>query len=268
MVTENKMNKIKIFQVDAFSDTLFRGNPAAVCVLKEWTGDQLMQSIAAENNLSETAFIVPAEGHYEIRWFTPAVEVELCGHATLASAYVLFNFTGHKGKEVSFYSHFSKELKVTMDSDILYLDFPTDTLAESSNIQEIEECIGIRPAGIYKGRTDFIVLVNNENEVRNLKPDFLKIEKLDSRGLIVTARGKSADFVSRFFAPRCGINEDPVTGSAHTSLIPLWSEKLGKNKMTAFQLSKRGGRLWCENKGERCLIGGMAKLYITGELYI
>jgi len=262
------MNKIKIFQVDAFSDRLFSGNPAAVCVIEEWISDHLMQSVAAENNLSETAFIVPAKDYYEIRWFTPAVEVELCGHATLASAYVLFNLEGYKATEIRFYSRFSGELKVSMDGDILYLDFPSDTLAGIGNMPEITECIGMQPAGIFRGRTDIITMLNHEDEVRNLQPDFPGIEKLEARGLIVTAKGESTDFVSRFFAPRCGINEDPVTGSAHTSLIPLWSQKLGKNKMTALQLSKRGGRLWCENKGDRCLIGGMAKLYMKGEIYI
>jgi len=262
------MSKIKIYQVDTFTDCLFSGNPAAVCILEDWINDEVMQSIAAENNLAETAFIVPKDNCFEIRWFTPTIEVDLCGHATLASAYVLFNCLKRTESEVIFYSHRSGELKVSQQKDTLFLDFPTDILKNCDNNSQIRECIGIQPIEVYKGKTDYIALVRSESDVLNLNPNLDDISKLQARGLIVTAKGNEVDFVSRFFAPQSGINEDPVTGSAHTSLIPLWSEKLGKNKMNAKQLSKRGGELICVNKGDRTLIGGKAKLYMTGELNI
>jgi len=262
------MNQIKIFQVHAFTDRLFSGNPAAVCILDDWINDGIMQSIAAENSLAETAFIVQRDRYFEIRWFTPAVEVDLCGHATLATAYVLFNCLGHKEPEVKFHSPRSGELKASRQNDIVFLDFPTDTLTASTDMTLIRACIGTQPEEVYKGRTDYIAVVDSEDEVRNLKPALKKISKLPARGLIVTAKGDQVDFVSRFFAPQIGIDEDPVTGSAHTSLIPLWSEKLGKREMNARQLSKRGGNLICVNNGKRCLIGGVAKLYMTGEISI
>jgi PhzF family phenazine biosynthesis protein len=262
------MKTIKIFQVDAFTDKLFSGNPAAVCILENWIADELMQSIAAENNLAETAFIVAKDKQFDIRWFTPAVEVDLCGHATLASAFVLYNCLDYKAKEIVFNSPRSGELTVTKQNDTLFLDFPTDTIKPETNFEQIKKCIGIKPVEVFKGKTDYIAIVNTEKEVRNLKPDFIETSKLIGRGLIVTAKGDSVDFVSRFFAPQVGIDEDPVTGSAHTSLIPIWSEKLGKDEMQALQLSKRGGKLICINKGKRCLIGGQARLYMTGEITV
>lgn len=262
------MNRIKIFQVHSFADRLFSGNPAAVCILDDWINDGIMQSIAAENNLAETAYIVQRDRYFEIRWFTPAVEVDLCGHATLAAAYVLFNCLGHKKPEVKFHSPRSGELKATRQNDIVLLDFPADTLTATGEMARIRVCIGFQPNEVYKGRTDYVAVVDNEDEVRNLKPDLHAISKLQARGLIVTAKGDQVDFVSRFFAPQIGIDEDPVTGSAHTSLIPLWSGKLGKREMNARQLSKRGGSLLCVNNGKRCLIGGVAKLYLTGEIHI
>jgi PhzF family phenazine biosynthesis protein len=262
------MNKIKIFQVDAFAENLFSGNPAAVCILKNWISDKIMQSVAAENNLAETAFIVPSGKNFGIRWFTPSVEVDLCGHATLATAYVLFNCLGYSEPEIIFDSSKSGQLKVSMQSDTLFLDFPTDTLTECSEFEQISNCIGFRPEEVYSGRTDYIAVVDSEKKVHDLVPDLNGISKLHSRGLIVTAKGDDVDFVSRFFAPQSGIDEDPVTGSAHTSLIPLWSEKLGKMTMNAIQLSKRGGKLICINKGERSLIGGKARLYMEGEISI
>jgi PhzF family phenazine biosynthesis protein len=262
------MKTLKIYQVDAFADKLFTGNPAAVCILDNWTEDKLMQLIAAENNLAETAFIVQKDHRFEIRWFTPSVEVDLCGHATLAAAFVLFNCLDYKEKEIIFYSMHSGELKVKAQNDFLFLDFPSDTLSKIDSFSEIEKCIGIMPKEIYKGKTDFIAFLENEEEVLNLSPDLNEISKLKARGLIVTAKGNHVDFVSRFFAPQSGIDEDPVTGSAHTSLIPLWSEKLGKNEMTARQISRRGGDLSCINNGNRCSIGGKAKLYLTGEINI
>lgn len=262
------MNAIKIYQVDAFAERLFTGNPAAVCILDEWITDELMQAIAAENNLAETAFVVPKDNSFEIRWFTPTAEVDLCGHATLASAHVLFSCLGYSGSEITFHSPRSGELKVFQQNGYLYLDFPTDVLNVSDSADDIKMCIGILPNEVYKGKTDYIAVIDKEEDLQNLKPDLKEISKLQGRGLVVTAKGNTVDFVSRFFAPQVGVNEDPVTGSAHTSLIPIWSKKLGKNIMVARQLSVRGGTLQCENLGERCLIGGEAKLYLTGEINI
>lgn len=261
---------IKIYQVDAFTDKLFSGNPAAVCILDKWLSDDLMQSIAEENNLAETAFVVRNEKNFEIRWFTPAVEVDLCGHATLASAFVLFNILEYPDSVIRFHSPRSGLLTVEKKDEMLFLDFPSDTLEsirELNNIS-IEKCIGVQPLELYKGKTDYMVVIEDEQSLKNLQPDLNEIAKLNARGLIVTAKGDSVDFVSRFFAPQSGINEDPVTGSAHTSLIPLWSDKLSKTKMMAHQLSPRGGELLCEFKHERCLIGGKARLYLTGEINI
>ncbi len=262
------MKKIKFYQVHAFTDRLFAGNPAGVCILDKWLPDQTMQSIAAENNLAETAFIVPKGSDFELRWFTPTVEVDLCGHATLATAYVLFNCLDYQKPEIVFYSLHSGILKVLRQGDTLFLDFPADTIEQCYNLHPLKACIGMMPTELYKGKSDYIALVDNEETVKNLKLDFKSIVALDARGLIVTAKGGNVDFVSRFFGPQVGIDEDPVTGSAHTSLTPLWSKKLGKKEMTAKQLSKRGGSLTCINNGERILIGGKAKLYLTGEINI
>ena len=262
------MKKIKIYQVDAFTDKLFSGNSAAVCILDKWINDELMQSVANENNLVETAFVVPNEHDFEIRWFTPTVEVDLCGHATLAAALVLFDIHSFPDSLIKFHSPRSGLLAVEKKDDMLFLDFPTDkltVLVEEQNVV-LEKCIGTKTIESYKGKTDYIAVIDNENLLRNLHPDLNEISKLKARGLIVTAKGDSVDFVSRFFAPQLGIDEDPVTGSAHTSLLPLWSKKMGKNRLTASQLSKRGGQLVCEYKNDRCLIGGKARLYLTGEL--
>lgn len=264
------MGKIKLYQVDAFTSTLFSGNPAAVCVLDSWLDDKLMQSIGSENNLAETAFLVPRGKDYEIRWFTPSIEVDLCGHATLASAFVLFDVLGYSGSTIKFYSLRSGLLAVTKKDDLLMMDFPTDDLELLSEEQnaKIEACIGLKPIETYKGKTDFITVIEKESDLKNLQPDLHEVSKLKGRGLVVTAKGDDVDFVSRFFAPQTGIPEDPVTGSSHTSLLPLWSKKLGKTSLVARQLSKRGGQLFCEFKGDRCLIGGNAKLYLTGEIYL
>ena len=261
------MQKIKMFQIDAFTDKLFSGNPAAVCILDKWLSDELMQSIANENNLAETAFVVPKGKDFEIRWFTPTTEVDLCGHATLASAFVLFNLLDYPDSLIRFYSPRSGLLSVKKNGDMLYLDFPTDTLELISGEQTImEKCIGTKPIEVYKGKTDYIVVIESESSLKNLQPDLNEISKLKARGLIVTAKGDNVDFVSRFFAPQSGINEDPVTGSAHTSLLPLWAKKSGKNNFIANQLSIRGGHLICELNNDRCLIGGKARLYLTGEI--
>lgn len=264
------MQKLQFYQVDAFTDRLFSGNPAGVCIMDNGISDELMQSIAKENNLAETAFVVPSGNDFNIRWFTPAVEVDLCGHATLASAFVIFNLLNYSESLVRFHSRRSGLLKVERKEDLLILDFPADNLelCEGEIIRATEEAIGATPLELYRGKSDYLAVVDCESTVRDMKPDFEKISKLDSRGLIVTSRGDSVDFVSRFFGPNVGINEDPVTGSAHTSLIPLWSEKLGKKKLLAAQLSERGGSLVCELKDDRCHIGGNARLYLKGEIYL
>jgi len=262
------MMKIKMYQVDAFTDRLFSGNPAAVCILNEWINIELMQSIANENNLAETSFVVPKGQDFEIRWFTPAVEVDLCGHATLASAFVIFNLLDYPGNKIRFHSRVSGLLSVEKTEDMLFLDFPTDKLErmpEGQNIM-IEKCIGIKPLELYKGKSDYLAVIENERSLKSLQPDLKEISELDARGLIVTAKGDTVDFVSRFFAPQLGVNEDPVTGSAHTSLTPFWSERLGKNRLIANQLSARGGQLVCEFRDDRCRIGGKARLFLTGEI--
>lgn len=261
------MPKQKIYQVDAFTDQLFAGNPAAVCPLDEWLTDELMQKIANENNLAETAFFVPQGDDYAIRWFTPTDEVDLCGHATLASAYVLFEELGHDQATIRFHSQNSGQLRVTKEDDKLFLDFPVDELGPAlESPQMIAEKIGVEPVAVLRGKTDLIAIIDSERTLQNLRPDITGISKLGGRGLIITAKGNKVDFVSRFFAPQVGVNEDPVTGSAHTSLIPLWAERLGKTKMTARQLSPRGGQLWCELREGRCIIGGNARLYMVGEI--
>ena len=264
------MQKIKIYQVDAFTDRLFSGNPAAVCVLEKWIAGDLMQSIGNENNLAETVFVVPNEQHFEIRWFTPTVEVDLCGHATLAAAFVLFNLYDYPNSLIRFHSPRSGWLAVEKKDDMYFLDFPTDTLEKLPEEQNdiIEKCIGIKPIELYRGKTDYMAVIDNEKSLQFLQPDFFEISKLKARGLIVTAKGDEVDFVSRFFGPQSGVDEDHVTGSAHTSLLPLWSKKTGKTKLIANQLSKRGGHLMCELKNDRCIIGGKAQLYLTGEIYL
>jgi PhzF family phenazine biosynthesis protein len=260
--------KLKTYTIDAFTDSLFSGNPAAVCVLEKWISKELMQNIALENNLSETAFLVKTNDHYEIRWFTPTMEEDLCGHATLASAHVLFEFYETQKEILTFKSQKNGFLKVLKKDTKLFLDFPTDTLEEIETFTEIEKGLGQKPLELYRGKVDFIAVLPSESDVKNLYPNFSELSKLKSRGLIVTAKGDKVDFVSRFFAPQCGIEEDPVTGSAHTSLTPLWSNKLNKKELSAKQLSKRGGTLYCFDKGKRTWIGGHSKLYLKGWIEI
>ena len=260
--------KQKIYQVDAFTDKLFSGNPAAVCPLEKWLDNETMQNIATENNLAETAFYVKNGDQYEIRWFTPAVEVDLCGHATLAAAFVLFNHENHSGNEIQFYSHRSGPLTVTKNNPYLTLNFPTDTLVSVELTNSITDGFNIKPRLAFKGKTDYLLIYDSENEIRSLKPDLTTISKLDVRGIIVSSKGEKTDFVSRFFAPQVGVNEDPVTGSAHTTLTPYWSEILNKKELTAMQLSKRTGFLICKNLNERVEISGQCKLYLSGEIYI
>lgn len=259
---------MKLYQIDAFTKNIFSGNPAAVCPLDEWLTDEIMQKIAAENNLAETAFYVKNNNKYEIRWFTPTVEVDLCGHATLAAAFVLFNYEHHNEGLINFYSPRSGDLMVSKEGDLLSLNFPTDTLEVIALTQKMMDAFDLKPQQAFKGKTDYMFLFNNEEEILHLKPNFEKIAKLDVRGVIVTARGTTSDFVSRFFGPQSGINEDPVTGSAHTTLIPYWAKECNKTKLSATQLSERKGYLDCELLGDRVRISGHARCYLIGELFI
>jgi len=248
---------LKFYQVDAFTDLLFGGNPAGVCPLEQWLPDETMQKIAMENNVSETAFFTIEERIYRIRWFTPRVEVNLCGHATLASAHILFNDFSYPGDEITFESK-SGKLSVRREGDLLFLDFPCNKPQRASLPEEFVQALNITPVQCFKGKEDYLLLYKTQREIENLIPDFRKLEKVDARAVIVCAPGDSVDFVSRFFGPRVGVDEDPVTGSAHTVLIPFWAEKLGKTEMSALQLSKRGGKIFCRHKGERVEIGGKA----------
>ena len=255
--------KIRQYIIDAFASRPFTGNPAAVCLLDTWLSDHLMQSIAAENNLAETAFVVRENNAFRIRWFTPTVEVDLCGHATLASAHAIFSYTDFKNHEIAFSSH-SGILKVSKEDDLLALDFPSDHLSEAVLSDEIVSGIGGKPVEIYKGKTDYMLVYEDQQSIESLRPDFSKVALAAARGVIVTAPGTDCDFVSRFFAPQSGINEDPVTGSAHTTLIPYWSVRLGKTAMSARQMSQRGGALRCRMMGERVSIGGHAITFSEG----
>lgn len=257
--------KLPIYQVDAFADKLFKGNPAAVVPLTEWLPDRTMQHIAAENNLSETAFFIAEGKGFGIRWFTPKAEVNLCGHATLATAHVLFNEWEYGGDTLTFNSK-SGILMVRKVENKLQLDFPADTVQEIEINPLFTEALGMQAEAAYKGRTDYLLLFDSEESIRAIRPDFQLLSKTDARGIIVTAKGTTVDFVSRFFAPAVGVNEDPVTGSAHTTLIPFWAHRLQKEEMTALQLSGRGGELWCFLAGTRVLIAGKAVTYLKGEI--
>lgn len=261
---------LTIYQVDAFAEQLFKGNPAAVIPLDSWLEESLMQQLAMENNLAETAFFVSRPGssaEFDIRWFTPEVEINLCGHATLASAYVLFNKLGYDKPQITFHCK-SGPLYISRDKDIIILDFPSwrpERIAEYPD--ELMASLGNPEInGVYRYR-DYLVELPNEEAVRKMQPDFTLMKKAGEK-VIITAAGREVDFVSRFFAPSAGIDEDPVTGSAHSQLIPFWSYKLGKDKMKARQLSKRGGELWVEQKGDRVTMGGMCVFYMKGELNI
>lgn len=262
------MNSIKMYQVDAFTDTLFTGNPAAVCVLHQWLNSEVMQQIASENNLSETAFVVKREQHYEIRWFTPNIEVDLCGHATLAAAYTLFEFYEKDADEIIFHSHRSGELIINKsDNDYLTMNFPADEFEAIPTPEKLIAAIGKRPLETYKGKTDLMLVFDSEKTVASLQPNFEALKEFDYRGIISTAAGDNCHFVSRFFAPNCGINEDPVTGSAHTTLTPYWAKHLNIDKLIAHQISSRGGELHCKYLGKRVEISGKAVLYLVGDLF-
>jgi predicted PhzF superfamily epimerase YddE/YHI9 len=260
--------KLPLYQIDAFATELFTGNPAAVCLLKSWLPDALMQSIAAENNLAETAFVVSNDQGFHIRWFTPQVEVRLCGHATLASAHVLIQHVGISGNEVAFHSHLSGKLTVCKQHDLYVLNFPSDPCVEIGEPGDVLKCLNHSPVQSFRGETDVMLIFETQQQIETMEPDFSLLKRVDARALIVTAPGSDCDFVSRFFAPQVGIDEDPVTGSAHTTLIPYWSKRLGKSELLAKQLSRRGGILYCNDLGDRVEIGGHARTYLVGEIAI
>jgi len=261
--------RIPLYQVDAFTNHLFGGNPAAVCPLEQWLEDDILQNIAAENNLSETAYFVARKDGYELRWFTPEIEMDLCGHATLASAHVLFEYLGHTADSIKFVSPKSGELLVTKDDqNFISLNFPTNTAQPIEKTGRVAKALGAEPIAIYKSSRDLLALFGSEDEVLVLQPDFELMKRLDGLGLIATAKGDDVDFVCRFFGPKAGIYEDPVTGSAYCTLAPFWSERLDKKEMNALQLSKRRGNVVCKWEGDRVLIKGKAVTYMIGEIIL
>jgi PhzF family phenazine biosynthesis protein len=261
--------KLNTYVVDAFTNKLFGGNPAAVCPLDSWLPDVTMQKLAAENNLAETAFIVNENGTYRIRWFTPAVEVKLCGHATLASAHIFYTELGYSNNTLAFQS-LSGVLKVYYKAEGVYtLDFPVDTPERVEYVPAgLLPALGLQAGEVFKTAFDYMVVVPGQKDVELVNPDFKELTKVGGRGVIVTAKGDETDFVSRFFAPQSGIDEDPVTGSAHTALVPYWANQLQKNTLKAEQLSKRRGYLDCELQGNRVLMSGSAVTYLRGEIII
>jgi len=260
--------KLKLYQVDAFTDKVFGGNPAAVCVLDRWIDEEIMQNIGGENNLAETAFVVKKGSDFEIRWFTPTLEVDLCGHATLAAAHVLYEYYDYGADKIVFHSLRSGLLSVSRNADLLTLDFPTDTYKEVEVPQALIGAFGMKPIEAFKGKTDYVLVFSSQKDIEESNPNLDLIASVGGRGVIVTAEGEESDFVSRFFAPQAGVNEDPVTGSAHTTLTPIWSKKLKRQTLTARQLSKRQGRLTCKYLGERVEITGNAVTYLIGEITI
>ena len=259
--------KIPFYQVDAFASRPFQGNPAAVCPLDEWLADDVMQSIALENNLAETAFFVREPEGYRIRWFTPSIEMDLCGHATLASAFVLMTALAPQMTSVDFQSR-SGCLRVARDGEVYALDFPARPPVRIEPTAEVVHALGTEPAELWKAR-DFMAVYDSEKLVRALRPDLTKLAAIsEAFAMIVTAPGESVDFVSRFFAPGHGVPEDPVTGSSHCTLIPFWAVRLGKTSLQARQVSARGGELLCEHRGERVTIAGRAVLFAEGFIHL
>jgi predicted PhzF superfamily epimerase YddE/YHI9 len=290
---------MEIYQVDAFAKEIFQGNPAAVIPLKEWLPDELLQRIAMENNLSETAYFVPMGGGFSIRWFTPTVEVALCGHATLASGHVLVEHLGYSGDTILFHTQMSGDLTVSREpagggtgsgargmasagtgsgvragagegARPLTLNFPVDDPqpADPSSMGVLFEGLRIPPRELYMGTTDYMIVLDSQQAIMDLQPDFKRLAGASGRGVLVTARGEEADFVSRCFFPQSGIDEDPATGSAHTMLIPYWAKELGKTTLSAIQLSTRRGHLDCKLAGDRVLISGYAKTFMRGEVLL
>lgn len=262
------MKTLPFYQVDAFTNQIFKGNPAGVCPLTEWLSDDVMQKIAAENNLSETAFYVEENGVYNIRWFTPTIEIPLCGHATLASAFVEFNIKNNISNEIVFKNQSNQKLVVIKKGNIIELDFPAgkSTPMEVNNIHK--EAFGTNPNNALDYGNTQLFVFENEEIIKNIKPNLNIISTFKCNGVIVTAKGNNTDVVCRMFAPQSGIDEDPVTGSAHTNLIPYWSKKLGKTNITSMQLSERTGFLDCTFINDRVKMAGEAKLYLKGEIYL
>ncbi len=256
--------KIPIFQIDAFASEVFSGNPAAVCPLEYWLEDEILQNIAAENNLSETAFFVDRGDFYQLRWFTPQTEVDLCGHATLASAYVIMHKINPALDQVKFGSPCG-ELTVRRNDDLLSMDFPAHPPVTCQIPENLLNGLNLKPVEVLASNY-YLAVYDSEEQVRELNPYMRLLKELDRLGVIVTARGSDQDFVSRFFAPAVGIPEDPVTGSAHCTLIPYWSEKLGKKQLHARQVSRRSGDLFCEYKDDRVIIAGKATLFMEGTI--
>jgi len=260
--------KLTIYQVDAFAEKVFKGNPAAVIPLDDWIDDDLMQQVAMENNLSETAFFVKTEEGYHLRWFTPEYEIDLCGHATLASAYIIKNFLEPHVAEISFSTQKAGVLKASAKDGLYTLDFPARMPEPCETPDKLLPSLGISTAVEVLRSRDYVVVLPTEEAVRNVEPDFNLMKELDAIGVIITAKGHEADVVSRCFYPGLGIQEDPVTGSAHCNVVPYWSEKLGKTKLFCQQLSLRGGDLQCELMGDRVLMGGRCVLYMSGDIML
>jgi PhzF family phenazine biosynthesis protein len=254
--------KINVYHVDAFAEKPFEGNPAAICPLEEWLPEQTMQAIAAENNLSETAFFVPEGDSFSLRWFTPATEVDLCGHATLAAAFVLFTELGYGGEELLFNTK-SGVLRVERSGDLLKMDFPAQRPSPFELPAQLVEAFGATPEDCLKF-ADIIAVYSSEELVRNAEPDMQLLGQLDCRGIIITSEAADYDFIARWFGPRTGISEDPVTGSAFTQLVPYWAERTGKKEFRAKQVSQRGGEVICELAGDRVIICGNAVLFMRG----
>jgi PhzF family phenazine biosynthesis protein len=258
--------KLDIYQIDAFTTKVFAGNPAAVVPLGAWLPDETMLAIAAENNLAETAFFVPGENGFDLKWFTPTIEMDLCGHATLATAHLIFDVLGTDQTTLRFQTR-SGELTVEKVNGRYVLDFPSRPGVPAEAPPGLIEAVGLEPNEVLKSR-DYMLVYESEADIRAIRPNFEALARIDTHAVIVTAKGDEADFVSRFFAPEVGVPEDPVTGSAHCTLIPYWAEKLGKNELFAKQVSWRGGELFCEFAGDRVKIGGDAVLFMKGEMYV
>jgi PhzF family phenazine biosynthesis protein len=260
--------KIPLYQIDAFTARPFSGNPAAVCPLEEWLDDATLQAIAAENNLSETAFFVAEEEEFHLRWFTPGLEVELCGHATLATAWVIFNRFDWPLEAIDFRTR-SGTLTVSREGDRLAMNFPARPATPAAGIEAAADALGARPSELLGAANgNALAVFESEAWVRSLRPDFRKVATLEPFGVIATGPGDDSDFVSRYFVPKAGLDEDPVTGSAHCTLVPYWAARLGKKELFARQVSKRGGELWCEDRGARTLIAGQCVPTVEGTLTI
>ena len=258
--------RIPYFEIAAFTHRAFAGNPAGVCLLEAWLPDGQLQAIAAENNLAETAFVIPRGEHFDLRWMTPTVEVDLCGHATLAAAHVLFHHRNYTGEVVRFLSK-SGELRVKRDGKKLVLDFPSLPGDPVPRVDPLADALGAMPEQILQGR-DYYAVFASPQTVAAMKPDMAQVAGLDAQGVVVTAPGDDCDFVSRYFAPAAGIPEDPVTGSTHCTLIPYWSQRLGRKELFARQISARGGELFCQDRGDRVSIGGEAVTYVEGTIHL